>query len=479
MTAITQDVTKPITELDNISERKAYAILFLEGIASVSLQMLVLRQVMPVSGASILHTSIVVGVFLAALAYGYYVGGKVNHTKFLERLSLNLAISIPVFGFGLSTVFVGAFFGGLTSIGLHPLVSLSVYSLVIMAPLVFVLAQTVPLLINGVKTNTHSEAAGNAYSISTIGNVLGALVTSLVMLYYLGTGFAIALNILMLLACYALIQPKYKASTIAVFFLAVLTMVLNINSSKTMFLTSNQYSDIYVASAEQLNVREEERGDFPVMVINNSLSSKFDVNTNTAWEYIESMKQRLVLKRSHFDNPNPSALILGAGGFTISANIEDDYNYTYIDVDPDLKLVAETHLLKQPINGKFIVSDARLHLQHSKDLHEMIIVDTYSNHFTIPSHLATQEFHKLVNERLTQNGEAVINLIGSSTFSDEYTRRMDATLRAVYNSCVSNLISPEQEISNIIYFCQKRESNINAQVFIDDNVQVSVASISF
>ena len=59
-----------------ITARTATIVLFMEGFVSVSVQMLALRQIVPFVGYSIAVTSIVITIFLAALAYGYRSGAE-------------------------------------------------------------------------------------------------------------------------------------------------------------------------------------------------------------------------------------------------------------------------------------------------------------------------------------------------------------------------------------------------------------------
>ncbi len=76
-----------------LSKRRTTFVLFLEGFVSVSLQMLMMRQLVPFIGSSVVVSSLVVGFFLASLALGYAVGGRVKENH-IEKLIKNLTISI-------------------------------------------------------------------------------------------------------------------------------------------------------------------------------------------------------------------------------------------------------------------------------------------------------------------------------------------------------------------------------------------------
>lgn len=68
---------------NTLSKRRTTFILFLEGFVSVSLQMLMMRQLVPFVGSSVVVSSLVVGFFLASLSLGYAMGGRVkeNHVN--------------------------------------------------------------------------------------------------------------------------------------------------------------------------------------------------------------------------------------------------------------------------------------------------------------------------------------------------------------------------------------------------------------
>ena len=59
------------------------------------------------------------------------------------------------------------------------------------------------------------------------------------------------------------------------------------------------------------------------------------------------------------------ALVLGAGGFTLSHR-EPNNRYTYVDIDPAIKGIAEQHFLRKAARGEFIAdesgADAQVHV---------------------------------------------------------------------------------------------------------------------
>lgn len=52
-----------------------YGILILEGFVTISVEILTIRQLIPFYGNSVIITSIIIGIFLLFLAFGYWRGG--------------------------------------------------------------------------------------------------------------------------------------------------------------------------------------------------------------------------------------------------------------------------------------------------------------------------------------------------------------------------------------------------------------------
>ena len=456
-----------------IKARSAALILLLEGLASSGLQMITIRQTVPFVGSSVLTTSIVISCFLGALALGYYWGGKQSNTNYVKVLATNLVISIGLFGMGLSYLFVSFFFKTISEITigfapLHsPLVHLTAFCLLVMSPLVFFLAQTVPLLLHTSKSeHTKSEAAGNATAVSTIGNVVGCLFTSLFLMFYFGVGTSIFINCLVLTGCLFLISgwrlsPLSKVAIPTAFGFLFASHILNIGIANQLFETTTPYSN--------LNIQNVDKGK--MLVINRSSASYIGTEDKSGWPYIELMKDYF---EADANMNGKDVLVLGAGGFTLSAASAMGANFTYIDVDEELKTIAEDKFLMEPVKGKFIVADARNYLLTNSKKWDYIVVDLYSNAATIPMHTATSEFFQLVQSRLTASGKSILNIAANPHLSDDYSRNMDYTVRSSFDGCITDITSFENRLVNILYFCSPKQENFAKIRYSDDTTRVAV-----
>jgi Spermidine synthase len=91
-------------------------------------------------------------------------------------------------------------------------------------------------------------------------------------------------------------------------------------------------------------------------------------------------------------------LVLGAGGFTLSHR-EPLNHYTYVDIDPAVKEIAERDFLREPIRGEFVVADARAYVRDTALRYDVVVVDVYSALTSIPAHLVTREFWRTTGAR--------------------------------------------------------------------------------
>lgn len=453
---------------------KLNLLLLLEGLASTSIQMIVLRQVTPKVGMSLLVTSIVVSSFLAALAAGYYAGGQVAKRDYKNQLRSNLFVALILFSITLSYVFVSLFFdqarvltSGIPVLG-NVLVHLSVFCLFFMCPLVFKLGQTIPLVLNGAFEEAgKSEATGNVTALSTIGNVFGILLSSLILMYFMGVGYTVFINCVLLCVCILFLIDKNREGivyTVITVSMMGFCWLLNITLSERFFIKTNAYSNI--------RVFEHENGR--VMSINSSFSSYLDKDDRSGWPYIEIMKS-VIGKAS---DENTHILVLGSAGYSLTADKSLKGQFTYVDIDPDIATIAQEHFLQEPAIGTQVTQDARLYLLNNTKKWDFIVLDMYSNAAKIPVHTSTFEFYDLVNSRLKPNGRVLMNVAYNPEHRTNYALRIDTTIRSAFGICLTDLDGYKNAISNVVYICRPKSfmNQTHLTEYRDENTQVDIDS---
>lgn len=419
-------------------------ILLLEGFITISVEVITIRQLLPFYGGSVLITSIIIGVFLLFLALGYWRGGSYQQ-HFFKQLSRNFALSLLWIGIGLSYTFVAYFYYlSAVIIGLPFLVSLCCYLLLALAPVVYWLGQTVPLTTNLFSQEQRvSHISGRALFLSTVGSFLGALLTSLLLFQYLGVAWTVVINCLLLFLLVLYLRKHTQLSFLPLVALALglfFIVMVNINTEQALFEETNNYG----------NYRVVETTEFSKILQINQSSSSMITYDKKAFPYIEYIRDLLF---NQLALQNKQILVIGAGGFTLTAAGQNKNEVTYVDIDPAIKDIAENHFLNAPIKGQFVGLDARQFLQQTKLTYDVILSDVYSNQATIPPSLLTKEYFQALANHLTPEGLAIINIIANPLFKDDYSRAVYDTIHAVFPYCATVPLTMDKPISNVIYIC--------------------------
>lgn len=438
-----------------MNKLKLYAILFAEGFISVSLQILIMRQLIPFVGNSVVTISVIVAIFLMSLSVGYYFGGKIK-SKYEDRLKFNFIISALIVAIGFSYYVIEVFFD--FQFFSNVLINLFAYLLIFLTIPIFLLGQTIPILTNFNKEKRVSEVAGGALAINTIGAVLGSLATSMIALYFFGVANTVMINVLLLILISLSVSGKKIINdfinVIISCFIILLAFNLNVNYEKNKFIKTNHYNNYEVIDNSNIMVPVSRE-----LILNNSLTG-VNVNNKSAGKYIDYIRNYmfdfLKLRDKEF-------LILGAGGFTFTMGLDNQSNkFKYIDNDPEIKKIAENYFLKDKINGEFKLSDGRVYLNSIEDeSYDVILVDVFTNLNSIPWHFITDEFMMTLDKKVKEGGHIIINTILKRDFSNNFSKRVHSTIINNLRFCITSPIIYEndQEYLNYVYICKKSKSD--------------------
>jgi len=517
------------TQTSTIASWQILLVILLEGFVTISVEILAIRQLIPVVGNNVIVTSLIIGVFLLFLSLGYRAGGRHNGAESITAdlkiesqrapsahlfalLQRNFLIAAIGIGFGLSLVFVEIFFYLVnTKLHFHLLFTLTIYLFLVIAPIVYFLGQTVPITMNlysldlkelgrrqhdespehiqsyvrttnRVENNPRTSKAmsishrhqtvgklgGKILYLSTIGSFLGSVLTTLLLMNFLGVAWTVMINFLILAGLALLCSQKRITYGLIFIFFGVLAFGINRNYELQQLITTTPYANYAVIH----DVKREAGKTGTVLSVNGSASSFIDKDKH-AFAYVERIKtilfKDLALK-------NKDVLVLGAGGFTLSAENTFGNRFTYVDIDPEIYDVVRQHFLSE-IKGTFVAADARLYVKDHPNRYDVIISDAYSNRHAVPAHLLTREYFASVKQALRADGIAIFNVIGAPLINTRYTKRVDKTLRSVFGSCSASPLSFKRDApTNIIYVCLKNSEEGDDTIYTDD---VNKSSLDF
>lgn len=400
-------------------------LIFLNGYVSLSLELVVLRQLGFYVGSGAVITSIIMGTFLGFMSLGYFLGGarRVGGVKMRRLLCLSFlviaALTILVASFPLITrYFMWMYRGGITS----GVVQTFIYSGLALSvgPFLFGFNTT---LLSRMLHKYNTNYTGNIMAWDTIGSVFGSLATTLILMPFIGVNHTVVL-ICTLAAVGALVCWRrwwvWGAAAVVV--------------STALFVNSDSYQrarfGIIVNNANS-TISVNQQGDARVLYMNGLPMSIYYPKTGKSAEYINYVNDNFI-----YNMPVDRVrriLVLGAGGFT--AGLDDKFNdYTFVDIEHTLKNVSEKMFLGRRLtpNKKFVVQDASQFLKNTPQEYDLILLDVYSNSYQVPESLITAEFMQRIKSRVAPGGIIVMNMVSSPSFADNYTRVFDNTFHSVF-----------------------------------------------
>ena len=435
-----------------------YAIVFIEGFCSLGAEIIALRRLVPHVGSSIVVTAPTIAFFLLALALGYAAGARVsgNYTVVVAR---NFLISALLAGVGLAGITVDWLFAHLQP----ALIAYFIFIGGILCPLAWLLGQTVPILTNLMRHARTGEASGMALYWSTLGSFLGSLSLSLLVMQWLGVSAAVFACTALLVAGTLLLAGRNLKYAIFCASTAAIAAGFNLHHEVT---ADTAYAE-YIVGPAPLPGQENPRAFW----VNKSTASLIDESEPTNYTRYITHLRHILLDELEFRDRD--ILVLGAGGFTLSHR-EPMNRYTYVDIDPAIREIAEKHFLREPARGEFIADDARRFVASSARRFDAVVVDVFSSHSSIPSHLVTREFWEGTRRVLKPDGALLANLILDGRLETPYARNLLATIDSVFGRCAVDVLHKAKTLANVEVTCFASSRPGKKGIYVDEKNQADL-----
>ena len=395
---------------------------FLTGAAILVVEILGSRILAPYFGSSLLVWTSIIGVILAAMSLGYYVGGRMaDQNPKVEQLALVIFLAgaftlvLPMlspFSMYLPTIF------GITAGSL--LASIALFSVPS-----FLLGIVSPY---AVKLNTSSlsnvgSSAGSLYAISTVGSIAGAFTTGFYLIPLFGIKTILLFTSIILFMLPALLLGK-KILPFAVS-AALLTIFISFIPSTT-------------ATENSVTIYEADSAYYHIRVVDSQIDkTRFLFLDRQSAAYVSLSSDQIVFNYINLTIPvyrlksnAKNILFLGLGG-----GIEPMYfrslnkttNIRIVEIDSALPDVSKDYFGFQTDDRmKVFIEDARTFLMRSEEKYDLIRVDAFNSYDSVPIHLTTTELLQLLKQRLEDNGIVVTHVQsglegrGSAFFRSEY-----------------------------------------------------------
>ncbi len=443
---------------------KANVVVFIASFCTLVIELVAGRIMAPYVGVSLYTWTSIIGVVLAGISIGAYVGGLVA-----DRYPRPSTLGWLLFLSGLGALTISP----LTNLigGAHFQTSLMVRILLLTAIIFFVpsclLGMISPVVVKLTLNNLDKagNVVGKIYAFSTLGSILGTFATGFYLISWMGTrSILLTMGIILIVSApvFGGLFSRRKTLLLFLVFLSLLAalplagyyvyaavrpaeiapLADPIRSLGTIYEYAFRFptdeetyfykeSDYYT-----LKLKKKERSDgarLEALVLDHLIHSYTDLADPyyIEYEYIrmyEEIVRWQAAKRGPF-----RALFLGGGGYTFPRFIEASYPEARVDVveiDPEVTRIARQYLgVSEDTRIRSFNEDARWFLMNSKDSgqYDFIFGDAF-NDLSIPYHLTTREFAQQLRRVLKPDGLLMANVIDSfkvGLFMPSYIRTLE------------------------------------------------------
>jgi len=400
------------------------------GMQTMIVELTIPRILAPAFGNTLFCWTAIITVVLISLTLGYYIGGKLTAKKKPERL-------IRIFGAVSAALVVGlAFLGESITSALSglDLISGPLLSAFILAafPTGFG-AMVVPLVVDTLSAKA-GEAAGLCYAWSTVGSVLGILLTGYVLLPLLGISNSLVFGASFVFI-WVIVSGRGFAGYAGIALIIAGLLIFDSEDATILYEKSNGYHRIRIR--ENPDFKEERTLYLDSTIEGAIIAGSLEPVLNY---------QRKIGEITQFIPNLSTAFFIGGGSFSMPKYIKSRFPDAIIDVveiDPDVVEAADRYLeLSKAIN--IIIGDGRQTLRNTRHHYNLIVNDAFNGVRKIPFHLVTKEFNGIVKNKLSDSGIYAINVIGHSTES------------SLVNSVTRTLLTDFEYVA----FLHRKEKNV-------------------
>jgi spermidine synthase len=463
-----------------MSRPVAYLVVFVASCCTLILELVAGRILAPYIGVSLYTWTSIIGVVLAGISLGNYLGGRIAD-RWPYRRTLGILLAA----------------GGLASLAILPLISIAtaiptaqlvdpsntlggalpldraailILRIVVITTLIFfppslILGMVSPVVIKLVlKDLEHSGGiVGKVYALSTLGSILGTFATGFVLVQLLGTRLIVLGVGLVLLAMALLFGDLLRVGraaaplAAAVLLIGMLVPARNVRAygcfdtyPDSIECVQRSISDGWDAAFNNGCLRET--AYYCIKVSDHIVNSTTDhivkqlvldhlVHSYNSIEdpnfleygYIKVYAEVASYLAQRLPNQDIRILYVGGGGYTLPRHIEATYPNAHqevMEIDPGVTQTVYEKLGVDPSKTKIVSYnfDGRLMLnqllQTGAGQYDLIIGDAF-NDLSIPYHLTTREFDQGLRRLLKDDGfylALVIDKLRGGKFMPAYTR---------------------------------------------------------
>jgi predicted membrane-bound spermidine synthase len=376
-------------------------------------------------GSSVIVTGTLLTMVMVLLSAGYYSGGRLSNifssfhtlviilicsTFYAHLVNVLLVDSITSAGFSLRNILLSSYF-------LMSIIPSIFLVTILYGPPVFAMSMISPFLIRFYTTNARKDSvdagrqAGFFMSLSTIGSIIGTLLSSYLLVPFFGVTTAVVVTNTFFLA--VLLLSLFLSGNVSKKS-ALLISTLTLSYGASFILLFNKPGDpsvIYDKESYYGNIQILKTTDHSQRTVLEYRPSKVVVHSLLyPDEPLRDIVGLVYLLPATLHSPK-NILVLGSAAGSAIRQIELVFPHakiTGVDIDSQIHQVAQDIFKVNTAKSRLLSRDARVYLSETSEVYDFIILDVFSGEF-IPLQCITLEFFTLLKSRLSPTGMIYIN----------------------------------------------------------------------
>lgn len=444
----------------------ATLIVFLSNFGILVLELVAGRLTAPIVGVSLYTWTSIIGVILAGISLGNYLGGKIAD-RWASLTTLAWLFVLAAVG-SASILWVIDWINPLRELDLPVILGvLLIFTTVFLLPstLLGTISPVVVKLTLADLSRT-GDVVGKIYAAGAVGSIAGTFATGFFLISAFGTRllvWGVAGGLLLIGAVIGLsARRRLRYGPLALFslFLALSVLVWQQGWLGSRCLRETDYYCIKVRA-------DDKEPNVQVLILDRLVHSYVDPDDPTYLRYGYERVYADVVQAAFPDSPRLSVLFIGGGGYTFPRYLEVKYPGSHIEVveiDPGvtqtayaaLGLPADTSIASFNEDARRFIADLPADRRF-----DFIVGDAF-NDFSVPYHLTTLEFDRQVAAHLSEDGLYMVNIIDGRQggFLRAYVSTLQQVFAQVY---VSPVVSSLGQLSRQTYVivAAKRELPIH------------------
>ena len=505
---------------------KANIVVFIASFCTLVIELVAGRMMAPYVGVSLYTWTSIIGVVLAGISIGAYLGGRMA-----DRYPRSSTLGWLLFLSGLGAFSISPLTNLIGGAQFHT--SLMTRILLITTLIFFIpsclLGMISPVVVKLTLNNLEKtgNVVGKIYAFSTLGSILGTFATGFYLISWMGTRYILlTMGIILILSAFIFGGFFSSKKTFVLCFLFLFLSALlpfvglhvyatthpeefsfptsPIESIKKMFsyafkfpLEEETYffkeSDYYTIKLKK-SIRGNNGNPLESLVLDHLVHSYTDLQDPLYLEYEYIRMYEEIVGWQAKKRESLKVLFLGGGGYTFPRFIERKYPRAVIqvvEIDPEITRVVEKYLgISDPTQIRSFNEDGRWFVMNCKEkgTYDLIFGDAF-NDLSIPYHLTTKEFAMQLRSLLKPDGLLLANVIDSfkkGAFMPSYIRTLEEvfgkrnvhlmTLSSDYekigiSTCVVVASAKTLDMDDFVRTVKERGGEMTSHVMPQDRLQ--------